>query len=153
MGIINKPLFPKIAKRFSVQQDNNQMLQTSDALVPITNADDYVRTAKLNSTTTTAASGAIYLEVPAGKRWYLKGADAWRINTGTIYLYIDGMINGVYQVHNINDPNPTSSVVYARYDPGQPIIMEEGWTITGDFGAGTSGMLGISIVYEEEDMQ
>lgn len=152
MGIINKPLFSKIATRFGVQQSNTQMLQTSDTLVPVTVADDFMRTSKINVDTVTDTDGTLYLEVPKGKRWYLKGCDGWRTNSGTMYLYLYALISGVWKTHNISDPNPTAGATYIRYDPGVPIILEEGWSVNCTFGAGISGTLGISLVYEEEDI-
>lgn len=85
MGRVSKPVMAKMGKRYGVLQDANQALQTSDILIPITNADELVKTpliATVGPVAISATGKLNIVSVPVGKRWTVYAAEVL-LSSGT----------------------------------------------------------------------
>jgi len=155
MGLISKPIFPRLAKRFQVRQGSSEQLETGLVLVPITDADRLLRAGKISTTTSEAQSRTDTYTVPSGKRWTLQN----------VYIFRDDQASGApYDTIAIIDTNGnTATVANQQFSgvesmnnltgtPSSPIILESGWQIVITFStSGVTSTITSSIVYEEED--
>lgn len=154
MGLVGRPLFPRLAKRFLVRQGAAEELETGTVLVPTTNADDLLRTGKIARTTGNAQLRTDTYTVPSGKRWRLQNIYVYRADasatadTGTITDTNGNAVKVIYQTFS-----GAESMNNLTGTPSSPLILEQGWTIVIDFT--TSGvaasLIESAIFYEEED--
>ena len=151
MGIVNKPIYPKIATRFGVQQDNGQSLTTGTEIIPVTNADELIRTPKLVAVSNGASDTTITLTVPPKKRWHVRSLVFERGGSGFMYFYIydDGSTLNTW---SLSTPAGTTGT-YMRYDPGVEVVLNPGWQIIGALGSTTTaGTVYLTAYIEEEDV-
>lgn len=142
MGFISKPIFAQLAKRFSVRQAGVEQLESGQVLVPVTNADELVRSVKLAQTTGSTTARNDDYTVPLGKTWYILVISMSRSNTGVNSMQptIDGVLFDLNQ----------GSGTFLAWDK-YPLRVKQGDTIRCAFASGTSGPLTSSIYYLEED--
>ena len=146
MGLVSKPVFPRIAKRFQVRQESSEQLETGKVLVPVTNADDLIKTPKVQEASDTATGVTHTFSIPEGKIWTIKGISGQRQQQGSIQIAIvdsDG-----YQIV-LNYGTATDTFVAFPY---LNFRMGTAWSIQIVYGTGTSGAMNSGILYEEEDL-
>jgi len=143
LASIKKPVFPKIATRFNISQGDPN-LALFPYVIAITNADETLTQTKGSVQTTTAVSGTLTHNVPAGKFWIVKHINSSRANAGDISVNLD--IGGV-QYFLKTDAAATAQAIYPLN-----IKLQYGDHIDAVFGGGTSGQLNSYIVYEEGDL-
>ena len=143
MGIVSKPIFAKLAKRFQIRQESAESLRSGDVLVPVTDADDFVREPKFQTTSSTTTGRTDTYTVPLGKTWRVLAINAARANAGDNFIYVsDGTIEPIL-AYNAASTN----LVWNTF----PLRVGEGKSIKVQMSAGTSGALVSNIYYLEED--
>ena len=144
MGFVSKPIFAKLARRFQIRQEAAESLQSGQTLVPTTDADDFVREPKSQTTSGTATGRTDTYTVPLGKTWRVLAINAARANAGDNYIYIvDGAIEPML------DFNAASTNLC--WNDASGLRIGEGRGIKVQMSAGTSGALVSIIYYLEED--
>lgn len=138
----------RLTNRFKLQESGNAMLQLGDDVIPITSADELLKTPEIAtaSLNLTAASGrTVAFTVPANKRWrlwhiYRGGSTAQssvgiqKADTTTFTTFSTTIGTAAVSVNSINYP------------------MDTGWTIVMDnTNNGADSGVSCKILYEEED--
>ena len=144
MGLISKPIFSRLAKRYDIRQAASESMESGQVLVPVTNADELLRIAKGSSTTApnNTARTDTYT-VPNNKKWILYWATCARANTGD--NIIDLQISGSRYTITRNTASTLLNVALNQ------IPLSAGDSVIIEMQAGTSGALYSYVFYAEED--
>jgi len=149
MGLVGRPIFPRLARRFLVRQQSDQQLETGAMLVPTTNADELLLSPK-TATIYVSATGATHtFTVPAGKRWHVKSCSGIRESGQAQEIKIQ-----------VTAPGGGDTIIgqglttgYILYLNGLNFKLDEGSTVVVDYTASVgAGDITSSLIYEEEDL-
>ena len=148
MGLISKPIFSRLAKRYGIRQASSEALESGQVLVPTTNADSLLKVAKATGLKQTMTDGNLTFTVPSGKRWHVKFLGIKRENTGEITVDIYGS----YELPGVDEVPLYYVASGTTHFDSVDLTLDEGTIIQTTFGTGTIGNCYFGLVYEEEDL-
>jgi len=143
MGLISKPIFARLAKRFQVRQTTVEQLETGNTLVPVTIADDLLKTVVFAGQAEVATDATHTFPVPAGKTWTLQAVSMNRDNAAAM------RISAGESEYRVRLATGAATDTVASWTGS--LLLKQNQVVEAVYSTGVSGDLVTTITYIEED--